>query len=43
MASGEAAAPRADAPEIAWWLHHDDRTYAQRLAALVGELAAAGR
>jgi hypothetical protein len=43
MASREAAAPRADAPEIAWWLHHDDRTYAQRLAALVDELAAAGR
>jgi hypothetical protein len=27
--------------QIRWWLHHDETTYAQRLAALVGRLATA--
>jgi hypothetical protein len=29
--------------QITWWLHHDDRTYADRLAGLVEEVAAGGR
>jgi hypothetical protein len=39
MAAGDRRPQRPLREEIRWWLHHDARTYAQRLAPVVAEAA----
>ena len=43
LAAGDHRPARPLRDQIAWWLHHDSRTYAERLAELVEELGGPGR
>jgi hypothetical protein len=41
LAAGPAAPGRSMRGQVGWWLHHDERTYGERLAELVSRMASA--
>ncbi|MGI8439960.1 MAG: hypothetical protein ACR2NV_07160 [Thermoleophilaceae bacterium] len=41
LAAGPAAPGRSMRGQVGWWLHHDERTYGERLAELVSRMAPA--